>query len=131
MSTEQQQAARKELTQGLMTMMEGWGLSLDDIRTVLAIPVPVRKMDKFRRSEAFPDEEEVNKRIEHIVGIAEGLNTAHPTNNRMVIHWLKQPNRKFNKRPPLESIVKDGLAGIVKVRAEVDCTFAWIENSAY
>lgn len=124
------QSDRLALTSAIMGMMESWGLSLTDIKEILDLQdTPVRKMDRFRRAEPFPETAETNKRLEHVVGIAEGLRTAYPANRQMVKHWLNQPNRKFGKRRPLEVMSTGGLKGIVNVRAEIDCTFACQINS--
>ena len=116
---------RVELTRNIMGMLEDWGLTLEHIKAVMGLETPLRKMDRFRRDTAFPDEETVNTRIRHIVGIAEGLRTAYPQNSAMARVWLQRPHRKFAKRAPLEVMVCDGMDGLIYVRAEVDCTFAW------
>lgn len=123
---------RRQLTRAVMGMLYDWGLTLEHVRMLLGLEefVPLRKMSRFR-SEPFPDEPSVNERIEHVICIAEALRTAYPRNPQMVRHWLQQPNRKFGKRAPLECMILDGLPGILGVRAEVDCTYAWQENSAY
>ena len=113
------------LTRNLMDMLSDWGLSMEHIKAVLGLSTPSRKMDRFRSEVAFPDEPEVNTRIEHIVGIAEGLSTAYPQNSKMAKVWLQRPHRKFAKRAPLEVMVVDGMNGLIYVRAEIDCTFAY------
>lgn len=112
------------LTRNLMDMLTDWGLEMEHIKAVLGLTTPSRKMDRFRSEEPFPNEPEVNTRIEHIVGIAEGLGTAYPQNPKMAKVWLQRPHRKFAKRAPLEVMVVDGMNGLIYVRAEIDCTFA-------
>ncbi len=117
--------ARLMLTRNMMGMLESWGLTLEHIKALMGLETPLRKMDRYRRQDPFPDEPEVNQRIEHIIGIADGLRTSYPRNPAMARHWLQRPHRKFAKRAPLEVMVCDGMDGLIYVRAEVDCTFAW------
>jgi len=130
---EKEDLERGKLTQNVMFLLTDWGLSPKDICAVLDIPgVKVRNIDRFLRGEAFPDHPEVNQRIEHLLGIAESLRLAYPHNARMGKHWLSQRNRRCGNRPPLEMMVSDGINGLINVRAQIDCTFAWSEiDSAF
>ena len=123
--SEEKASYRLILTRNLMDMMTDWGLTMEHIKSVLALDTPTRKMERFRSEEPFPNEPEVNTRIEHIVGIAEGLGAAYPQNPKMAKVWLQRPHRKFAKRAPLEVMVVDGMNGLIYVRAEIDCTFAY------
>ncbi|HGG60434.1 MAG TPA: DUF2384 domain-containing protein [Gammaproteobacteria bacterium] len=116
---------RLMLTQNVMNMLESWGLTLEHIKSIMGLDTPLRRMDRYRREAPFPDEPEVNERLEHLVGIVEGLHTAYPRNPAMAKVWLQRPHRKFSRRAPLEVMVFDGMEGLIYVRAEVDCTFAW------
>ena len=131
--SEKEGGERRKLTQSIMFLLSDWGLSPKDICSVLEIPgVKARHIDRFHRGDVFPDLPDVNQRIEHLIGIAEGLRLAYPHNYRMGKHWLTQRNRRCGNRPPLELIVTDGVNGLVNVRAQIDCTFAWSEiDSAF
>ena len=52
------------LTRNLMDMMTDWGLTMERIKSLLALETPTRKMERFRSEEPFPNEPEVNTRIE-------------------------------------------------------------------
>ena len=120
---------RVELTRAIMRMMQSWGLSTRDIHTALGLDIPFRQMERFNMGMAFPDNDDINERIEHLVGISEGLRTAYPHNASAGINWLKKPINRLGNRPPLTAIVNDGLAGIKMVRAELDCTFGWEQTN--
>lgn len=131
MNTDDEQY-RIELTRAIMRMMHSWGLSSRDIHNALGLDTPFRQMERFNTGMAFPDTDDLNERIEHLVGISEGLRTAYPHNTSAGISWLKKPINRLGNRPPLTAIVTDGLAGIKMVRAELDCTFGWEQtNLAY
>jgi hypothetical protein len=131
--TEQDDTDRRKVTQNIMYMLSDWGLSPKDICSVLDIPgVKVRNIDRFHRGDVFPDDSQVNQRIEHLIGIFEALRLAYPHDERMGKHWLTQRNRRCGNRPPLELLVSDGMNGLINVRAQIDCTFAWKEiDSAF
>ncbi len=40
-------------------------------------------------------------------------------------YWVNQPNRHFDKRPPL-AVVLEGVEGLGQVRVYLDCTQNWI-----
>ena len=123
---------RKELTRAIMRMMMGWGLSPRDIHTALGLEVPFRQMQRFTTGVAFPECEDLDEKIEHLVGISEGLRTAYPHSSRAGVFWLQKPHNRLGNRAPLAAIVNDGLSGMKMVRAELDCTFGWEQtNLAY
>ena len=43
----------------------------------------------------------------------------------MAKKWLQTPHRRFNKRTPIEIMLDEGLGGLIAVRADLDCAYAW------
>jgi hypothetical protein len=123
--------ARMALTQGIVSLLDHWGASAEGQVLILALPVGTRPgaMRHFRKSTPFPDDYRVLERIEHLLGIADALRTAHPRNANMDAIWMNRPNRLFDQRTPLTVMIEDGLDGVVAVRAHLDCAYDWLANT--
>ncbi|WP_198263518.1 hypothetical protein [sulfur-oxidizing endosymbiont of Gigantopelta aegis] len=95
-----------ETTQAVMHALDDWKMGGDEILTIMALPdsVKVRHLSKFRNSEAFPDTEEVNERLRHVLGIIDALSTSYPTNPRMSLFWMARSSKKFQNRTPHSSV---------------------------
>jgi len=121
------EADYSSLTQSIMVILDDWELNTVEQLSVLNLPekTPTRSLRKYRDGKAFPKTAEVIERLEHIIGIFEALRTSYPHNNQMAKIWMKKCNKHFVERPPLAVICEDGLHGLVKVRAHLDCTFDW------
>lgn len=119
-----------DLTRAIMGILDSWGLNGYDQMKVLNLPegTPVRALRRYRENTAFPNEQQVYERLEHIVGIADALRTTYPHNPAMGVLWLKQANSRFQERSPLQTIVEDGLEGLISVRAHLDCSWDWQAN---
>lgn len=119
---------RRALGQAVVHTLDEWGLSADDIITVLALPedTRTRHVEKYRQGNtALPDDDAIFKRVEHLAGIADALRTTYPLNQKVGLIWLRSPHRRFRRRSPLQVIVDDGIDGLIKVRSEVDCAWSW------
>jgi hypothetical protein len=119
---------RRALGQAVVHTLDEWGLSADDIITVLALPekTRTRHVEKYRQGNAtLPDDDTIFKRVEHLAGIADALRTTYPLNQKVGLIWLRSPHRRFRRRSPLQVIVDDGIDGLIKVRSEVDCAWSW------
>lgn len=119
-----------DLTRAIMGILDSWGLSGQQQMNVLNLPdgIPLRALRRYRENTPFPNEAQVYERVEHIVGIADALRTTYPHNPPMGILWLQQPNSRFHDRSPLQTIVEDGLEGLIAVRAHLDCSWDWQSN---
>ncbi len=118
------------LTKMIIGILESWGLSASQQHRLLAFSkkVPVRGMRRFQQDRAFPDEAELNERIEHIVGIHHALHTTYPHNPAMGPIWIKTSNKRFNNQPPIKLMLEEGLSGVQQVRAHLDCAYDWEIN---
>lgn len=115
------------LTQVIVNMLDHWGVNAEGQVSILGLPAGTRAgvMRQFRKNTPFPDDRRVLERIEHLLGIADALRTAHPRNANMDAIWMNRPNRLFDQRTPLDVMIEDGLDGVVAVRAQLDCAYDW------
>ncbi|MCV6638741.1 DUF2384 domain-containing protein [Candidatus Albibeggiatoa sp. nov. NOAA] len=118
---------RATLSRIVMRILDEWNIGDDDKIKVLNLPdgTKPRILNRYRNSTAFPDTPEVNERVEQLVAISEALRTTYPHNYRMSMHWLNTPHRRFNQQTPLNMILDNGLNGMIAVRADLDCAYAW------
>ena len=122
---------RMALTQLIVNVLDNWGASSEGQVSILALPVGTRAgaMRHFRKDTPLPDDQKVRERIEHLLGIADALRTAHPRNANMDALWMNRPNRLFDQRTPLDVMIEDGLDGVVMVRAHLDCAYDWLTST--
>lgn len=115
------------LTRMIIRMLDNWGLNAKQQMNLLGIPddVPTRMMRRYRDDTPLPDDDNVTERVTHLVGIAEALRTTYPRNINMGNRWMREPHRRFNQRSPIRVIVEDGLSGLINVRCQLDCAYAW------
>ena len=122
--TQEEQVA---LTQAIMAILDGWGLSAAAQMAILNLPqgTPTRALRKYREHMPFPDDAGVMQHLEQIIGIADALRTSYPHNPAMGTVWLQQRNSRFDNRAPLSIMVEGGLQGLVEVHMHLDCSYDW------
>jgi hypothetical protein len=118
---------RHSMTRRVMSMLESWNLSAQDIIQLLQLPeaVKARNISRFRDEEAFPAEPVVDRRVAYLLRIEEALQTYFPRNPEMRDMWVKRGNKQFGRRAPIAVMVEDGESGLIAVLSHLDCTFAW------
>lgn len=119
---------RIDLTLRVMEVLSNWGLSASQQAEILAVPSSVRSrhMHQYKEGVPLPQGDEIDVRIDHILGISDALRTSYPLNLEMGSYWMKQSNAKrFNNRAPLHCILEDGLEGLIAVRVHLDCAYDW------
>ncbi len=118
---------RVALTNQVMDLLDSWGVDGQQKIVLLGLPddIRVRKLERYRQDEAFPDTDTVNEHLEHLVGIADALRTTYPMNIEMCSLWMKKPHKRFDNQTPLSVMTNRGLEGLVRVRSQLDCAFAW------
>lgn len=122
---------RQELTRGILNMLEGWEVAAKDQLLLLGLEgVPVRELRRMRDERPLPDEPNIMLRIEHLISIADALRTTFPFSRHMGRLWMHKTNRKFRQRTPLETMVQDGMAGLISVRSHLDCAFSWDQSGS-
>lgn len=122
------------LTQGVMTYLDSWELSADQIVAILGLQslIKTRQLQGFRSGDrVFPDSAELMIRVDHIIGIADGLRTTYPLSDQMRQIWLTKPHRRFQRKAPLTIMLNDKTPnGLLKIRMEVDCNYAYAISEA-
>jgi len=116
------------VTINVMNVLSSWGLTASQQAEILAMPSNVRSrhMHQYKEGVPLPESDEINVRIDHILGISDALRTSYPLNNEMGAYWMKQSSAKrFNSRSPINCIIEDGLEGLVAVRVHLDCAYDW------
>ena len=115
------------ITNTVMKVLDSWNLTTEQTVQILGLSSQTKKrqLDKYRTLKAFPKEELIVKRLSHVVGISDALRTTFPRNVNMSEKWMKTQHRRFNNETPLSIILEQGIDGLCRVRAELDCTFAW------
>lgn len=121
---------RLELGRLVINVLDEWEIGASDQVSILALPGKVsgRHMRRYQDATPLPDDPDVMKRVEHLLGIADALRTTFPRNNKIGILWLKQPCKRLRKRRPVDIMLEDGLSGLITVRTHLDCSFAWRES---
>jgi hypothetical protein len=115
------------LTRRTMSLLEGWGLKAREIASVMGLPpdAEARGVVRYRGTEPFPEDPQVDRRVSYLIRIEEALHTYFPRNPEMRHLWVKRGNRQFGRRTPLAVMLEDGESGMIAVLSHLDCTFAW------
>lgn len=115
------------LTVRTMEILDDWGMSSDEIISLIALPdkTPTRALRRYRENTAFPISPELEERLTHILGITDALRTSYPHNPNMGKMWMRQRSKKLNNQIPLQIIIENGLEGIVEIRKHLDCSYDW------
>jgi len=124
----------QNLTQGIMSILDAWNISVDQALAVLGLTDEGKKrhIQGYRMGErVFPETDELLTRIDHIIGISDALRTTFPFSDKMRLLWLRKPHRRFKKNTPLNVILTDDTPnGLLKVRMEVDCAYGYAISEA-
>ena len=121
---------RTHLGRMVVNLLDDWGIRASDQASILALPdgTPTRMLRRYHEDTPLPDDPDVMKRVEHLMGIADALRTTFPRNASIGLLWLKQPCKRLRRRRPMDIMVEDGLSGLIMVRTHLDCSFAWRES---
>lgn len=121
---------RIQLGRMVVNLLDDWGIDASDQINILALPddTRTRMLRRYHEDTPLPDDPDVMKRVEHLMGIADALRTTFPRNASIGLIWLKQPCKRLRRRRPLEIMIEDGLSGLITVRTHLDCSFAWRES---
>ncbi|MCU7838603.1 MAG: MbcA/ParS/Xre antitoxin family protein [Candidatus Thiodiazotropha sp. (ex Lucinoma annulata)] len=121
---------RLDITRGVMSMLDSWGLHSDEMMALLDMPGKARHFAQYRYNKPLPDSPDIMKRVEYLIRIDDALRTSYPTNPSMGKRWLRQRSHKFNKHSPLSMMMGDGEQGMIYVLSRLDCTFAWDQSGS-
>ena len=129
MSEQQTEDPRMRMTRYIMGLLESWELNAAQQVDILALPEGTRRrvLRSYRDDTPLPDTGDVNQRVEHLLAIDDALHTTYPHSNKMGQLWMHRGHRRFKQRTPVNTIIEDGLQGLVSVRMHLDCS--WIGSA--
>ena len=114
----------------VIQLLDAW--EIDSARQIifLSLPekTPLRAIRKYRKNTPFPEIDELNEKIKHIIGIADALRTTYPRNSQMGSQWMNKPHRRLNGQTPVRVMFEQGVKGFIAVRSQLDCAFAWEDS---
>lgn len=121
-----------EFTKMVMAMLDNWGVSHENKCLLLDLPseIKTRAVRRFYIDRPLPDDAKVNKRLEHLMGIADAIRTSYPLNGQMAAFWLNKKNDRFENKTPLEFMLQGGTENVVAIRAHLDCAWDWVQDEA-
>jgi hypothetical protein len=129
LTAELTEAERTNLAMLVLNILEEWNLSPEEQVTLLGMgeTTKPRHLSRFRQGkQPLPEEEDVLKRAEAILGIQHSLHLTFPLNHRMPHFWLNNRNRAL-KGIPLQIMLEQGSVGISRVWHHLDCTQNWVD----
>jgi len=120
-----------QLTRRVIFMLDEWRLTSTDKIALLALPegTRTRSIQKYQQGTPLPFDDALRERVGHLLGIGHSLRLANPRNTEAGSLWLHRPHRRFANRTPVAVMLEEGLAGIVNIRKEVDCSFDWFTDA--
>ena len=119
--------SRLRLANEIMDLFDHWQVTMDDQISLLGLADTVRKrhLHKFREDLPLPDDGKVMERAEHLMGIADALRTYFPNSPQARSRWMRTTSKKFPNITPIQIMLRDGVSGLIRIRAHLDCTYAW------
>lgn len=119
-----------EFTKDIMAMLDDWGVSHENKILLLDLPpeIKTRVVRRFYIDRPLPENRQVIKRIEHLLGIADAIRTSYPLNGQMAAFWLNKKNHRFDDKTPLEFMLQGGGENVIAIRAHLDCAWDWAQD---
>jgi len=114
----------------IIRLLDSWEIDSSRQISFLSLPekTPLRAIRKYRGNAPFPENDLLNEKIIHIIGIADALRTTYPRNAQMGAQWMNKPHRRFDGRTPVSVMLEQGIKGFIAVRSQLDCAFAWEDS---
>lgn len=106
---------RALLAKAVCRLFDLWGLDAASQSVLLGLSPDGDAISWFRDGAALPDDHNLIERVGHLLKIHRFLESMFPQNRELRDHWLTVPNRYFNNRTPVETMVSRGLPGILSV----------------
>ena len=118
----------------VMRILGEWGINTEAQIAVLGCQGKIKPRDMRKYQEGMkplPESEDVDARVDHILGIAHALYTSYPSRPEAGASWMGQRNGKLRGRTPIQCILQDGRRGMVRIRSTVDCAWAWHQDDKH
>ena len=125
------QEKKMQQTQGIIRMLDQFGLDAEQQIRVLGFPegTRTRTLRQHRENKPFPDDEQIQQRVSLLAHISDALRTTYPTNPQMALFWIKQKNRHLDNYRPVEVLGRGSRNDLISVLSLLDCTVHWDQNS--
>jgi hypothetical protein len=121
-----------EKTQGIIRMLDQFGLDAEQQIRVLGFPegTRTRVLRQHRENTPFPDDDVIQERVSILAHISDALRTTYPANPQMALFWVRQKNRHLNNSRPVEILGRGSRNDLISVLSLLDCTVHWDVSSA-
>ena len=125
------QEKKMQQTQGIIRMLDQFGLDAEQQIRVLGFPegTRTRTLRQHRENKPFPDDEQIQQRVSLLAHISDALRTTYPTNPQMAMFWIKQKNRHLDNLRPVEILSRGSRNDLISVLSLLDCTVHWDQSS--
>lgn len=110
------------LAQMVMSLFDHWNLPSEDQAFLLGLaPGNRAALGRYREGARIGTTREEYERVGHLLGIHRSLRLLFPRNRDVAYSWMKMCNRAFGGMTPVDAIKEYGFAGLLMVRAYLDC----------
>lgn len=115
-------AVLRDVTRVACTLLQKWALSPDQQLALLGIEAAdVRHLPGYRTGERLlPSAPEVLRRAGHLFAIHRALRLLFPEDEELRFSWVQRRNQAFGGRAPIDIMIEEGAAGMVRVAAVLD-----------
>ena len=107
---------------GFFAIMQAWGLTAEDARTLLGAPAE-RTFYAWRAGSAVRVPMDTLRRIGYVAGIYKALELLY-SDPRLADGWINRPNRAFGDQTPLQRMRAGDVTDLAAVRAYLDAARA-------
>jgi len=109
---------REQQTSMIMQLFKHWQLTNSERALILGLsPRTGTSINNYNTGKAYlPQYRDIQDRVGHLFAIHRYLKRAYPYNTELAYRWIKTPNFDFQQHTPLEIIVNEGFAGLLRVR---------------
>ena len=128
MVTQYSEQDRLQMARRVVNALEDWRLDPQYQIQLMGLPDSTRPRQLKRYQDGaqpLPDDAEVLERARHLIGINDSLVRNHPMNQRAGYLWLNNRSKYFPEHPPMQVMLEEGLSGLHRVWANLDCTIDW------
>src|SRR4030066_1973576 len=116
------EAERVTLSRAIVELLNQWGVDGVDQVTLLGLPPDTkpRVLRRYYENTALPNSPGINERLDHLLGIADALRTSNPCSATAGSIWLHSVNYRFDNRTPLDTMIQNGIGGLLGWRPPLD-----------
>jgi hypothetical protein len=122
-STDSNVLDRVAIAKMVTKLFEHWSLTTEEQLDALGLPETDRgTLSKYRNGAPIANQRDALERAGHLLAIHKNLHLLFPHNRELAYTWMKNRNRAFENRSPIEVIREWGFAGLLMVRTYLDRT---------